>query len=78
MDYLTQFAEAGNQSAQYALAKLYLEEHNQDQAHYWFTQSTAQGNHHAQFFLDRWNEKKIAIGQKPDDHEDHTGPSLAM
>ena len=116
MDCLTQSAEAGNQYAQHTLAKLYLEEHNQDQAHYWFTQSAAQGNHHAQFFLDRWDdlkppsvmlaatrllhhmsrvfqentpvshvsggiqvdrklmakirEKKIAMGHKPDDHEE--------
>ncbi len=124
MDCLTQSAEAGNQYAQHTLAKLYLEEHNQDQAHYWFTQSAAQGNHHAQFFLDRWDdlkppsvmlaatrllhhmsrvfqentpvshvsggiqvdrklmakirEKKIAMGHKPDDHDEYHGPSLSM
>ena len=55
MDYFTQSAEAGNQYAQYALGKLYLEEHDQEQAHYWFTQSAAQGNKYSQFFLDRWD-----------------------
>lgn len=60
LDYLTQSAEAGNQYAQYTLAKLYLEEHDQEQAHYWLTQSAAQGNHHAQFFLDRWDNLKPA------------------
>ncbi len=116
MDYLTQSAEAGNQYAQYALGKLYLEKHDQQQAQYWFTQSAAQGNEYAQFFLNRWDdlkppsvmlsvtrllhhmsrifwdqapapavpggvqidrkrlqqlrEKKIAMGHKPDDHEE--------
>ena len=56
--YLTQCAEAGNQYAQYSLGKLYLEEHDQGQAHYRFTQSTSQGNHYAQFFLDRWDGLK--------------------
>lgn len=59
VEYLTQAAEAGNQYAQYALGKLYLagEEVKQDveAAHYWFTQSAAQGNSCAQFFLNRWN-----------------------
>lgn len=56
--YLTQSAEAGNQYAQYALGKLYLDEHDQEQSHYWFTQSASQGKHHAQFFLDRWDNLK--------------------
>ena len=56
--YLTQSAEAGNQYAQYALGKLYLDEYSREQAHHWFTQSAAQGNSHAQFFLDRWNSLK--------------------
>ncbi len=47
-----------NQYAQYALGKLYLtgQEVPQDreQALYWFTQSAAQGNRYAQYFLDRW------------------------
>ena len=118
MDLLTQSAEAGNQYAQYALAKLCLKEYEPEQAHYWFTQSAAQGNGHAQFFLDRWDsmkapsamlavtrllhhmsrvfheqaptpsvpngiqidrkrlrqirEKKIAMGHKPDDHEEQS------
>ena len=58
MDYLTQSAEAGNQYAQYALAKLFLDEHDQEQSHYWFTQSASQGNSHAQFFLNRWDNLK--------------------
>ena len=123
VDYLTLSAEAGNQYAQYALGKIYLEAQDQDQAHYWFAQSAAQGNSHAQFFLSRWDslkppsfmlsvtrllhhmsrvfqeqtppppvpgdiqvdrklmakirEKKIALGHKPDDHEEHRGPSMA-
>ena len=55
MNYFTQSAEAGNQYAQYALAKLYLEEHDQKQAHYWFAHSASQGNEYAQFFLDHWD-----------------------
>ncbi len=116
MDYLSQAAEAGNQYTQYALGKLCLEKHDQQQARYWFTQSAVQGNEYAQFFLDRWDnleppsvmlsvsrllhhmsrifweqapapavpggvqidrkrlqqlrEKKIAMGHKPDDHEE--------
>ena len=123
VDYLTLSAEAGNQYAQYALGKIYLEAQEHDQAHYWFAQSAAQGNSHAQFFLSRWDslkppsvmlsvtrllhhmsrvfqeqtpplavpggiqadrklmakirEKKIALGHKPDDHEEHRGPSMA-
>jgi len=50
--------EAGNQYAQYTLGKLYLEKHDQDQSHYWFTQSAAQGNAYTQFFLDRWDNLK--------------------
>ncbi|RAZ95342.1 sel1 repeat family protein, partial [Klebsiella oxytoca] len=48
-------AESGNQYAQYALGKLYLDRQNHEQAYYWFSQSAAQGNEYAQFFLDRWN-----------------------
>jgi len=116
IDYLIQSAEAGNQYAQYALGKLCLEMHDQQQARYWFTQSATQGNEYAQFFLERWDnlkppsvmlsvtrllhhmsrvlweqtpapsipggvqidrkrlrqlrEKKIAMGHKPDDHEE--------
>ena len=123
-DFLTQSAEAGNHYAQYALAKLCLEEHEPEQAHYWFTQSAAQGNGHAQFFLDRWDsmkapsvmlaatrllhhmgrvfqertpipsvpngiqidrkrlqqirEKKIALGHKPDDHEEQSQSGTSM
>lgn len=55
VDFLTQSAEAGNQYAQYALAKLCLEGHEPEQAHYWFAQSAAQGNEYARFFLDRWD-----------------------
>ena len=55
MDYFTRSAAAGNQYAQYALAKLYLEEHDQEHALYWFSQSASQGNRYAQFFLDRWD-----------------------
>ena len=57
-DYFIRSAEAGNQCAQYALGKLYLEEHSQEQAHYWFTQTAAQGNRYAQFFLNRWDTLK--------------------
>ena len=125
MDYLTQSAEAGNQYAQYTLAKLFLDEYDQEQSHYWFTQSASQGNSHAQFFLNRWDnlkppsvmlatthllhhmsqvfqentptpsvsggiqvdrklmarirEKKIAMGHKPDDHEEPPqGPAMSM
>ena len=124
MDYLTRSAEARNQYAQYALGKLYLEERDQEQAHYWFTQSATQGNHCAQFFLNRWEslkppsvmlattrllyhmsrifqdqtpspsipsgiqvdrklmarirEKKIAMGHKPDDHEEASQSSMQM
>ena len=123
VDYLTLSAEAGNQYAQYALGKIYLEAQDQDQAHYWFAQSAAQGNSHAQFFLSRWDslkppsvmlsvtrllhhmsrvfqeqtpplavpggiqadrklmakirEKKIALGHKPDDHEEYRSHSMA-
>ena len=123
--YLTQSAEAGNQYAQYALGKLYLDSQDREQAHYWFTRSAAQGNEYAQFFLDRWDslkppsvmlsvtrllhhmsrifqeqipaptipggiqidrkrlqqlrEKKIAMGHKPDDHEEQSqGQSMTM
>ena len=58
VEYLTQSAEAGNQYAQYALGKLYLDSQDREQAHYWFTRSAAQGNEYAQFFLDRWNSLK--------------------
>ena len=124
MDYLIRSAEARNQYAQYALGKLYLEERDQEQAHYWFTQSATQGNHYAQFFLNRWEslkppsvmlattrllyhmsrifqeqtpspsipsgiqvdrklmarirEKKIAMGHKPDDHEEASQSSMQM
>lgn len=56
--YLTQSAEVGNQYTQYALGKLYLDRHDQEQVHSWFTQSAAQSNSHAQFFLDRWYNLK--------------------
>ena len=122
-EYLTQFAETGNQYAQYALGKLYLDRQDREQAHYWFSQSAAQRNEYAQFFLDRWDnlkpssgmlsvtrllhhmrhifqeqipaptipggiqidrkrlqqlrEKKIAMGHKPDDHEEtQTGMTM--
>ena len=58
VEYLTQSAEAGNQYAQYALGKLYLDSQDREQAHYWFTRSAAQGNEYAQFFLDRWDSLK--------------------
>ena len=123
-EYLTQSAESGNQYAQYALGKLYLDRQNHEQAYYWFSQSAAQGNEYAQFFLDRGDslkpssvmlsvtrllhhmgrifqdqapvpsvpggiqidrkrlaqlrEKKIAMGHKPDDHEEHNRPSISM
>lgn len=116
VEYLTRSAETENQFAQYLLGKLYLDRQDHGQAHYWFSQSAAQGNEYAQFFLDRWNnlkspsvmlsvsrllhhmgrifqeqapvpsvpggiqidrkrlaqlrEKKIAMGHKPDDHEE--------
>ena len=124
IEHLTQASESDNQYAQYALGKLYLDRQDVEQAHYWFTQSAAQGNEYAQFFLDRWDslkpptvmlsvtrllhhmseifqdnsippqapagqqvdrklrlkirEKKIAIGHKPDDHEEYRGPSMSM
>ena len=124
-EYLTQSADTGNQYAQYALGKLYLERNDKAEAHYRFTQSAAQGNECAQFFLDRWDslkppsvmlsvtrllhhmrhifqeqipaptipggiqidrkrlqqlrEKKIAMGHKPDDHEEQSqGQSMTM
>ena len=58
IEYLTQSAEAGNQYAQYALGKLYLDRQDRGQAHYWFSQSAAQGNECAQFFLDHWDSLK--------------------
>ena len=58
IEYLTQSAEAGNQYAQYALGKLYLDRQARGQAHYWFSQSAAQGNECAQFFLDHWDSLK--------------------
>ena len=113
-----------NRYAQYALGKLYLDRQDHEQAHYWFSQATTQGNEYAQFFLNRWNslkpptvmlsvtrllhhmgrifqdqtlapsvpggiqidrkrlaqlrEKKIAMGHKPDDHEEHNRPSISM
>ena len=123
VEYLIQSAEAGNQYAQYALGKLYLDRQDREQAYYWFSQSAAQRNEYAQFFLDRWNslkppsimlsvsklfhhmgrifqdqapvpsvsggasidrkrlqqlrEKKIAMGHKPDDHEEtQTGMTM--
>lgn len=48
-------AEKGDLHAQYLTGKLYLDERDQEQAHYWFIQSATQGNSHAQFFLDRWD-----------------------
>jgi len=124
-EYLTQSANTGNPYAQYALGKLYLERNDKAEAHYRFTQSAAQGNECAQFFLDRWDslkppsvmlsvtrllhhmrhifqeqipaptipggiqidrkrlqqlrEKKIAMGHKPDDHEEQSqGQSMTM
>lgn len=56
--HLTQSAEARNQYAQYALGKLHLDRQDREQAHYWFSQSAAQGNEYAQFFLDRWDSLK--------------------
>ena len=122
VDYLTLSAEAGNQYSQYALGKIYLEAQDHEQARHWFTQSAAQGNSRAQFFLSRWDslkppsvmlsatrllhhisrsfqeqtppppvsggiqadrklmakirEKKIALGHKPDDHEEYRGHSM--
>ena len=58
VEYLTQSAKAGNQYAQYALGKLYLDSQDREQAHYWFTRSAAQGNEYAQFFLERWDNLK--------------------
>lgn len=55
MEYLAQSAEAGNQFAQYALGKLYLDRQDAEQAHYWFTQCA---DEYAQFFLDRWDSLK--------------------
>ena len=54
-EYLTQSAKAGNQFAQYALGKLYLERSDKAEAHYWFSQAANQGNECAQFFLDHWD-----------------------
>ena len=123
MEYLTRSAEAGKQYAQYTLGKLYLNRQDREQAHYWFSQSAAQGNEDAQFFLDHWDnlkppsimlsvtrllhhmsrifqdqapapsvpgsvridrkrlqqlrEKKIAMGHKPNDHEEtQTGMTM--
>ena len=119
-----QAAEAGNQYAQYTLGKLSLEHQDQHAAKRWFTQSAAQGNTCAQFFLDRMESlrppsvmlaatqllhhmsrifqdnslpksspvgmkldrkqlrklraKKIAMGHKPDDHEEYAGPTMSM
>ena len=124
MEYLTRSAKTGSQYAQYTLGKLYLDKQDQTQAHCWFSQSAAQGNEYAQFFLDRGDslkpssvmlsvtrllhhmgrifqdqapvpsvpggiqidrkrlaqlrEKKIAMGHKPDDHEEHNRPSISM
>ena len=58
MDYLMQSAEDGDQYAQYALGKLYLKMHDQEQAYKCFTQSASQGNEYARFFLDRWDNLK--------------------
>lgn len=56
--HLMQSAEVGNQFAQYALGKLYLDRQDREQAHYWFSQSAVQGNEYAQFLLDRWDNLK--------------------
>jgi len=58
VNYLTLSAEAGNQYAQYALGKLCLDKHDQQQARYWFVQSAAQGNEYTRFFLDHWDSLK--------------------
>ena len=121
LEYLTASAEQGNQYAQYTLGKLYLlgqgVKQNKDRAIEWLTKSAAQGNPYAQYFLDhrddfrsasvgnavirmlhhmsrifrenmatgdaytglqidrkrrqKLQEKRIALGHKPDDHEDH-------
>ena len=120
MDHLTASAEQGNQFAQYALGKLYLDGRevlqDPDQAWDWFSAAAEQGNEYAQFFLAHFNDthspnvllsatkllhhmgrifqdnsippcppgsqradrkllqkirqKKIAMGHKPDDHEE--------
>lgn len=54
IDHLTRAAESRNQYAQYALGKLYLNQ-DLDMAWYWFSESAAQGNQFAQFFLERWD-----------------------
>ena len=51
-------AEGGEPGAPYLVGKLYLDKQDRKQAHYWFTQSAAQGNEYAQFFLDHWNNLK--------------------
>ena len=51
VDYLTQSAESANQYAQYTLGKLYLEQ-DWKTAWHWFSESAAQDNQYAQFFLD--------------------------
>jgi len=58
IEYLTQAAESDNQYAQYALGKLYLDRQDGEGAYYWFSQSAAQGNEYARFFLDRWDNLK--------------------
>lgn len=57
IDYLTCAAESGNQYAQYTLGRLYLPK-DPEATRYWFSESAAQGNEYAKFFLDRWGSLK--------------------
>lgn len=59
-DHLTASAEQGNQFAQYALGRLYLDgrevPRDPDQSWDWFSAMAEQGNKYAQFFLAHFND----------------------
>jgi len=58
------------------------------EAEYWFRQSAEAGVARSQYALGTFlqeqgrveeaREKKIAMGHKPEDHEEYRGPSLSM
>ena len=60
MDHLTASAEQGNQFAQYALGRLYLDgrevPRDPDQSWDWFSAMAEQGNKYAQFFLEHLHD----------------------
>lgn len=67
MDHLTASAEQGNQFAQYALGRLYLDgrevPRDPDQSWDWFSAMAEQGNKYAQFFLAHFNDTQSSFGE---------------